>query len=52
MRGLEVSLLSPDDIVSIIAVGDGDDVRAVGVVVGEHVLTTVMSERGFISGLA
>ena len=34
------SRVSPDDIISIIAVGDGDDICAVGVVVGEHILST------------
>ena len=37
------STVLPNDIIGIVAVGDGDDVRAVGVVVGEHILQTVQS---------
>ena len=43
------SSISPDDIISIIAVGDGDDICAVGVVVGEHILPTVQSGHGATS---
>ena len=47
MRGK--SSVSPDDIISIIAVSDGDDICAVGVVVGKHILPAVQSGLGATS---
>ena len=37
------STVLPNDIIGIVAVGDGDDICAVGVVVGEHILQIVQS---------